>query len=61
MWFSKPYYLKIQHEKHQYQTVSTNEHQAHASEAGSASAAVQDDEEEEEVMICFFFVFFFFF
>ncbi|KAI8876064.1 V0/A0 complex, 116-kDa subunit of ATPase [Backusella circina FSU 941] len=48
MWLTKPYYLKKQNEKHQYQAVSTNEQQVHASEAGSASAAVQDDEDEEE-------------
>lgn len=53
MWFAKPYYLKRQHSKHQYQTVAEDENVAYDIEqngrGGGASAEADDDEDEEEV------------
>ncbi|CEP07000.1 hypothetical protein [Parasitella parasitica] len=47
MWFAKPYYLKVQHEKEQYHTLSDS---GDTEAVGQSAAAVQheDDEEEEE-------------
>lgn len=53
MWFAKPYYLKVQHNKHRYHSVAEDENVAYDEEqnghAGGGSADADDDEEEEEV------------
>ncbi|KAI9313389.1 V-type ATPase, V0 complex, 116kDa subunit family [Dichotomocladium elegans] len=52
MWFAKPYYLKAQHNKHQYHTIADDENVAYENEqnghAGSSAIANVDEEEEEE-------------
>ncbi|KAG2195960.1 hypothetical protein INT47_007096 [Mucor saturninus] len=63
MWFAKPYYLKLQHEKHQYHAIGLSEDglesgtaavaateastRAEASNATEAANAEEEDEEEE--------------
>lgn len=50
MWFAKPFYLKHQHKKHQYERVADDDHvadhEAHLS--GSSTEVVNDDDDEEE-------------
>lgn len=65
MWFAKPYYLKVQHEKNQYGAIALSEEDA--VESGTAAVAAteaatravqshqeyspeEDEEEEEEVI-----------
>ncbi|ORY99322.1 V-type ATPase, V0 complex, 116kDa subunit family [Syncephalastrum racemosum] len=49
MWFAKPYYLKKQHSKHQYQTVAEDEHVTYDEEQnGQAGVSGGDEEDEEE-------------
>lgn len=53
MWFSKPYYMKKQHEKQQYHAVATNDQEAnHTSNSNSSVTDIneaEDEEDEEEV------------
>lgn len=50
MWFAKPFYLKHQHKKHQYERVADDDHvadhEAHLS--GSSTEVVNDDDDDEE-------------
>ncbi|ORZ17949.1 V-type ATPase, V0 complex, 116kDa subunit family [Absidia repens] len=50
MWFAKPYYLKMQHSKHQYERVANDDHNGddEARLGGSSTELVNDDDDEDE-------------
>lgn len=52
MWFAKPYYLKVQHEKQQYHALSESNDPESPGQS-TAVADIDDEEEEEEVNFIF--------
>ncbi|KAI8329294.1 V-type ATPase, V0 complex, 116kDa subunit family [Chlamydoabsidia padenii] len=50
MWFAKPFYLKRQHSKHQYERIANDDHTGddEARLGGSSTEMVNDDDDEEE-------------
>jgi V-type H+-transporting ATPase subunit a len=53
MWFAKPYYMKKQHEQHQYHAIDSDE-AIHASGSNSSDTAINDDDEKEEEEVCIY-------